>query len=202
MSSIDDYKLATPPEYDEPERDDCETQLQMLSVAYTEEVARVDQLRASLEQVTRERDEAIERAESLDGELDELRTADLRGLVDSLGMNKAERDEYKHFYERALKDYTSCRDALIAQCRLTADETARANAAEARVAQYVEWTDAEAIAAWCEKEARDMRVSAATAPTERERDACIVEADSLDGVAADIRSGAYRTAPGGETGRE
>jgi hypothetical protein len=199
MSSIDDYKLATPPEYDEPERDDCETQLQMLSVAYTEEVARVDQLRASLEQVTRERDEAIERAESLDGELDELRTADLRGLVDSLGMNKAERDEYKHFYERALKDYTSCRDALIAQCKLTADETARAVKAERINDEWLAMAEVDkggAFVAWKDRATieRDTAEQIAAWISEQEdQDGC------GDGFAAAIRSGAYRQSGKGES---
>jgi hypothetical protein len=199
MSSIDDYKLATPPEY-EPERDDprdmpgaCEYCGAMDN--YRER----DQLRASLEQVTRERDEAIERAESLDGELDELRTADLRGLVDSLGMNKAERDEYKHFYERALKDYTSCRDALIAQCKLTADETARAVKAERINDEWLAMAEVDkggAFVAWKDRATieRDTAEQIAAWISEQEdQDGC------GDGFAAAIRSGAYRQSGKGES---
>jgi hypothetical protein len=144
MSSIDDYKLAPPPEYDEPELDDPRLEEDNRINAYE---ATFSVIRAELETLKREK--------SRDTQL------------------------------------------LIAQCKLTADETARAEKAErerdewqreavgrrkwevANGADVVEHETAEAIAAWIEMRA-------------------VLDGPVSRVLAADIRSGSWCATKAGE----
>jgi hypothetical protein len=187
MSSIDDYKLATPPEHDEPERVIDTKSLREALAAGTArpwEATEIIHDNELIANVIRTRDGFLPQIQQGDYTTIDYDPADARLIVLAVNALPGVLDEN----DRLSASYTSCRDALIAQCRLTADETARAEKAEQawkRVGDVLAAVGCDCI---CDCGNCDER---------GECDCGLVERC----VAHEVED-AYRSAPGGETGRE